>query len=26
MHQRLEQVFGYTQFRPGQEAAISAVL
>ncbi|MCQ3018348.1 RecQ family ATP-dependent DNA helicase [Pseudomonas tremae] len=26
MRQRLEQVFGYTQFRPGQEAAISAVL
>lgn len=26
MHERLEQVFGYSQFRPGQEAAISAVL
>ncbi|TDV64524.1 ATP-dependent DNA helicase RecQ [Pseudomonas sp. LP_7_YM] len=26
MHQTLEQVFGYRQFRPGQEAAISAVL
>ena len=26
MHQTLEQVFGYPQFRPGQEAAISAVL
>jgi len=26
MHQRLEQVFGYSQFRPGQEATISAVL
>ncbi|WP_166221317.1 RecQ family ATP-dependent DNA helicase [Pseudomonas atagonensis] len=26
MHNTLEQVFGYPQFRPGQEAAISAVL
>jgi ATP-dependent DNA helicase RecQ len=26
MHQTLEQVFGYRQFRAGQEAAISAVL
>ncbi|WP_460046092.1 RecQ family ATP-dependent DNA helicase [Pseudomonas sp. S2_H01] len=26
MHQTLEQVFGYRQFRTGQEAAISAVL
>lgn len=26
MHQTLERVFGYRQFRPGQEAAISAVL
>jgi ATP-dependent DNA helicase RecQ len=26
MHQTLEQVFGYRQFRSGQEAAISAVL
>jgi len=26
MHERLEQVFGYSQFRPGQEAAIGAVL
>jgi ATP-dependent DNA helicase RecQ len=26
MHHTLEQVFGYPQFRPGQEAAISAVL
>ncbi len=26
MHQTLEQVFGYRQFRPGQEAAINAVL
>jgi ATP-dependent DNA helicase RecQ len=26
MHQTLEQVFGYRQFRPGQEAAVSAVL
>jgi len=26
MHQTLEQVFGYRQFRDGQEAAISAVL
>lgn len=26
MHQTLEQVFGYQQFRHGQEAAISAVL
>ncbi|MGC5703953.1 RecQ family ATP-dependent DNA helicase [Pseudomonas sp. NFXW11] len=26
MHSTLEQVFGYPQFRPGQEAAISAVL
>jgi ATP-dependent DNA helicase RecQ len=26
MYQRLQQVFGYSQFRPGQEAAISAVL
>lgn len=26
MHQTLEQVFGYQQFRAGQEAAISAVL
>lgn len=26
MYERLEQVFGYSQFRPGQEAAISAVL
>ncbi|WP_335943707.1 ATP-dependent DNA helicase RecQ [Pseudomonas sp. G166] len=26
MHSTLEQVFGYPQFRPGQEAAIGAVL
>lgn len=26
MHHTLEQVFGYPQFRPGQEAAVSAVL
>lgn len=26
MHNTLEQVFGFSQFRPGQEAAISAVL
>lgn len=26
MHSTLEQVFGYPQFRPGQEAAVSAVL
>jgi len=26
MHNTLEQVFGYPQFRPGQETAISAVL
>ncbi|WP_247268389.1 MULTISPECIES: RecQ family ATP-dependent DNA helicase [Pseudomonas] len=26
MHNTLEQVFGYPQFRPGQEAVISAVL
>ena len=26
MHSTLEQVFGYPQFRPGQEVAISAVL
>ncbi|OLF56505.1 ATP-dependent DNA helicase RecQ [Pseudomonas chlororaphis] len=26
MHDTLEQVFGYPQFRPGQEAAVSAVL
>lgn len=26
MHNTLEQVFGYPQFRPGQEAAISAIL
>jgi len=26
MHNTLEQVFGYPRFRPGQEAAISAVL
>ncbi|MFJ7316036.1 ATP-dependent DNA helicase RecQ [Pseudomonas sp. NPDC098747] len=26
MHNTLEQVFGYPQFRPGQEATISAVL
>lgn len=26
MHSTLEQVFGYSQFRPGQEAAVSAVL
>ena len=26
MHNTLEQVFGYPQFRPGQEAAVSAVL
>ncbi|MGO4000970.1 RecQ family ATP-dependent DNA helicase [Pseudomonas fluorescens] len=26
MHHTLQQVFGYPQFRPGQEAAISAVL
>ena len=26
MHSTLEQVFGYPQFRPGQETAISAVL
>ncbi|WP_454564064.1 RecQ family ATP-dependent DNA helicase [Pseudomonas sp. AIG] len=26
MHNTLEQVFGFPQFRPGQEAAISAVL
>ncbi|SNY16143.1 ATP-dependent DNA helicase, RecQ-like [Pseudomonas sp. LAMO17WK12:I6] len=26
MHNTLEQVFGYPQFRPGQEAAIGAVL
>lgn len=26
MHQTLEQIFGYRQFRAGQEAAISAVL
>lgn len=26
MHNTLEQVFGYPQFRPGQEAAISAVV
>jgi len=26
MYERLEQVFGYRQFRPGQEAAISAIL
>ncbi|MCQ2997048.1 RecQ family ATP-dependent DNA helicase [Pseudomonas syringae] len=26
MYKRLEQVFGYSEFRPGQEAAISAVL
>ncbi len=26
MHQTLERVFGYGQFRPGQEAAIAAVL
>ncbi|WP_053214810.1 ATP-dependent DNA helicase RecQ [Pseudomonas sp. Q12-87] len=26
MHSTLEQVFGYSQFRPGQEAAIGAVL
>jgi ATP-dependent DNA helicase RecQ len=26
MYQTLERVFGYAQFRPGQEAAISAVL
>lgn len=26
MYKRLEQVFGYSAFRPGQEAAISAVL
>ncbi|MBP5957772.1 RecQ family ATP-dependent DNA helicase [Pseudomonas anatoliensis] len=26
MHNTLEQVFGYPQFRPGQEAAISSVL
>jgi ATP-dependent DNA helicase RecQ len=26
MYERLEQVFGYRQFRPGQEAVISAVL
>ena len=26
MHQTLEQVFGYRHFRPGQEAAVSAVL
>ncbi|UZE24093.1 RecQ family ATP-dependent DNA helicase [Pseudomonas sp. B21-056] len=26
MHSTLEQVFGYPQFRPGQEAAISAIL
>ena len=26
MHNTLQQVFGYPQFRPGQEAAISAVL
>ncbi|NUT75018.1 RecQ family ATP-dependent DNA helicase [Pseudomonas sp. C1C7] len=26
MHDTLEQVFGYPQFRPGQEAAIGAVL
>ena len=26
MHDTLQQVFGYPQFRPGQEAAVSAVL
>ncbi len=26
MHNTLQQIFGYPQFRPGQEAAISAVL
>ncbi|SDV07470.1 RecQ family ATP-dependent DNA helicase [Pseudomonas mucidolens] len=26
MHNTLQQVFGYPQFRPGQEAAVSAVL
>jgi len=26
MHNTLKQVFGYAQFRPGQEAAVSAVL